>query len=289
MPHITVGKENSGDIELYYNDIGSGKPVVLIHGWPLNGSSWEKQTLALVGAGSRVITYDRRGFGMSGRPSSGYDYDTFAEDLHHLVNHLGLRDFTLVGFSMGGGEVARYLGKYGTKHVTGAVFISAVPPFLLKTADNPAGIDKSVFDGFKFALTQDRLGFLSKFIADFYNLDVLKGKSISDQVVQWSWNAASVASPKGTIDCVTAFSETDFRQDLARIDIPTLVIHGIDDRIVPFAISGKKTSEVVKGAKLVAVEGAPHGLIWTHAEQANRELIDFIGLKPMEPSPVMAR
>ncbi len=289
MPRISIGKENSGDIELYYNDIGSGSPIVLIHGWPLDGTSWEKQVLALVGAGGRVITYDRRGFGKSGRPSTGYDYDTFADDLHHLVNHLGLRDFTIAGFSMGGGEVARYLGKYGTKHVKGAVFISAVPPFLLKTSDNPAGIDKSVFDGFKFALAQDRLAFLGKFLADFYNVDVLKGKSISDQVVQWSWNAASVASPRGTIDCVTAFGETDFRKDLANVDIPTLVIHGTDDRIVPFAISGKKTAETVKGAKLVAIDGAPHGLIWTHADQANRELIDFIGLKQMEPAQVMAK
>jgi non-heme chloroperoxidase len=289
MPHVTVGKENSGDIELYYNDIGSGKPVVLIHGWPLNGTSWEKQTNALLGAGARVIAYDRRGFGMSGRPSTGYDYDTFAEDLHHLVSHLNLRDFTLVGFSMGGGEVARYLSKYGTRHVSGAVFISAVPPFLLKTADNPMGVEKSVFDGFKFALTQDRLSFLSKFLADFYNVDVLKGKSISDQVVQWGWNAASVASPKGTIDCVTAFSETDFRSDLVRIDIPTLVIHGTDDRIVPFSISGKRTAEMVKGAKLVPIDGAPHGCIWTNADQVNRELIEFMGLKKMEPSTVMAK
>lgn len=289
MPRVNVGKENSGDIELYYNDIGSGKPVVLIHGWPLDGTSWEKQVSSLLGAGARVITYDRRGFGMSSRPSTGYDYDTFAEDLHHLVNHLNLRDFTLVGFSMGGGEVARYLGKYGTRHVSGAVFVSSVPPFLLKTADNPAGVDKSVFDGFKFALAQDRLSFLSKFLADFYNVDVLKGKSITDQVVQWSWNAAAVASPKGTIDCVTAFGETDFRSDLAHVDIPTLVIHGTDDRIVPFPISGKRTAEMVKGAKLVAIDGAPHGCIWTNADQVNRELIDFVGLKQMEPSPVMAK
>jgi non-heme chloroperoxidase len=289
MPHVTVGKENSGDIELYYNDIGSGNPVVLIHGWPLNGTSWEKQANALLGAGARVIAYDRRGFGMSGRPSTGYDYDTFAEDLHHLVNHLSLRDFTLVGFSMGGGEVARYLSKFGTRHVSGAVFISAVPPFLLKTTDNPAGVEKSVFDGFKFALAQDRLSFLSNFLANFYNLDVLKGKSISDQAVQWSWNAASVASPKGTIDCVTAFGETDFRSDLARIEIPTLVIHGTDDRIVPFPISGKKTAEMVKGAKLVAIDGAPHGCIWTNADQVNHELIDFLGLKQLEPSTVMAK
>lgn len=290
MPYIEVGKENSGEIELYYNDHGSGKPVVLIHGWPLNGASWEKQTLALLGAGHRVVTYDRRGFGKSSRPTVGYDYDTFAEDLHKVISKLGLRDFTLVGFSMGGGEVARYIGKYGTKNVAGAVFISAVPPFLLKTPDNPQGVDKSIFDGMKFAIMQDRLAFLSKFLADFYNVDALKGKSISDQVVQWSWNAAASASPRGTIDCVTAFGETDFRKDLERIDVPTLVIHGTEDRIVPFPISGKLTSDIVKGSKLVALDGAPHGLIWTHAEQANRELLDFVGVpSKQETAKVTAR
>src|SRR5579862_8938405 len=251
MPYVTVGKENSGNIDLYYEDHGSGKPVVLIHGYPLNGASWEKQTTALLSAGHRVITYDRRGFGKSSQPTTGFNYDTFAEDLRKLITHLDLKDFTLVGFSMGGGEVARYIGKYGTKHMGKAVFISAVPPFLLKTTDNPQGVDKSVFDGMKFAIGQDRLAFLSKFLADFYNVDVLKGKSISDQVVQWSWNAAAVASPRGTIDCVTAFGTTDFRGDLQKIDIPTLVIHGTDDRIVPFAISGKLTAQMVKGAKLV--------------------------------------
>src|SRR5579872_7321182 len=182
MPFVEVGKENSGEIELYYNDHGSGKPVVLIHGWPLNGASWEKQTRALLDAGHRVITYDRRGFGKSSRPVIGYDYDTFADDLHKLVTKLGLREMTLAGFSMGGGEVARYIGKYGTKNISRAVFISAVPPFLLKTPDNPQGVDKSIFDGMKFGIAQDRLAFLSKFLSDFYNADVLKGKSISDQV-----------------------------------------------------------------------------------------------------------
>jgi non-heme chloroperoxidase len=282
LPYFEVGKENSGEIELYYNDHGSGKPVVLIHGWPLNGASWEKQTLALLDSGHRVISYDRRGFGKSSRPTIGYDYDTFADDLHKLASKLGLRDFTLVGFSMGGGEVARYIGKHGTKNVAGAVFISAVPPFLLKTSDNPQGVDKSIFDGMKFAISQDRLAFLSKFLADFYNVDVLKGKSVTDQVVQWSWNAAASASPRGTIDCVTAFGGTDFRKDLEKIDVPTLVIHGTEDRIVPFAISGQKTADAVKGSKLVAIDGAPHGLIWTHADQANKALLDFVGA-PSKP------
>jgi len=288
MPFVEVGKENSGEIELYYNDHGSGKPVVLIHGWPLNGASWEKQTLALIDSGHRVISYDRRGFGKSSRPAVGYDYDTFADDLHKLINKLGLHEFTLVGFSMGGGEVARYIGRYGTKNIKGAVFISAVPPFLLKTADNPQGVDKSIFDGMKFAIGQDRLAFLSKFLSDFYNADVLKGKSISDQVIQWSWNAAAVASARGTIDCVTAFGETDFRKDLEKIDVPTLVIHGTADRIVPFPISGKKTSEMVKGSKLVAIDNAPHGLIWTNAEQVNNELISFLGMQKEQTARAMA-
>jgi non-heme chloroperoxidase len=289
MPFVNVGKENSGEVELYYEDHGSGAPVLLIHGWPLSGASWEKQTLALLDSGCRVITYDRRGFGNSSKPTSGYDYDTFSDDVHKLVNKLDLRDFTIVGFSMGGGEVARYLGKHGSKHVSRAVFISAVPPFLLKTTDNPQGVPKDVFDGMKFAIAQDRPAFLSKFLSDFYNVDVLKGKSISDQAVQSSWNVAAGASPRGTIDCVTAFGETDFRKDLNRIDIPTLVIHGTDDRIVPFAISGKLTSETVKGAKLVAIDGAPHGLIWTHADQANAELLDFIGVRKTEPAKVVAK
>jgi non-heme chloroperoxidase len=289
MPFVDVGKENSGEIELYYEDHGSGKPVVLIHGWPLSGASWEKQTLALLNSGWRVITYDRRGFGNSSRPAFGYDYDTFAEDLHKLVNKLDIRDFTLVGFSMGGGEVARYLAKYGTKHVSKAVFISSIPPFLLKTENNPQGVDKQVFDGMKFAISQDRPAFLLKFLLDFYNVDQLKGKSISDQAVQSSWNVAIGASPRGTIDCVTAFGETDFRKDLERIDIPTLVIHGNEDRIVPFMISGRRTAEIVKGSRLLTVEGAPHGLIWTHSEQVNRELLDFLGQTKVEPTKVVAK
>ena len=287
MPFVNVGKENSGDIELYYEDHGSGKPVVLIHGWPLSGASWEKQTLGLVNFGCRVITYDRRGFGNSSKPTTGYNYDTLADDLHKVISKLDLRDVTLVGFSMGGGEVARYVGKYGSRHVSRAVFISAVPPFLLKTSDNPAGIEKSVFDGFKFSLLQDRPAFLAKFLSDFYNVDVLKGKSISDQAVQVSWNVAAGASPSGTIDCVTAFGETDFRKDLEKFTIPTLVIHGTGDRIVPFAISGKRTADIVKGSKLVAIDDAPHGLIWTHADRVNTELLNFLGLRHEEtPTPV---
>ncbi len=276
MPYITVDKENSGNVDLYYEDHGSGRPVVLVHGWPLSGASWEKQVLALLDAGYRVITYDRRGFGKSSQPTIGYNYDTMAEDLHKLITKLDLRDIALVGFSMGGGEVARYLGRHGSERVSRAVFISAVPPFLLKTPDNQQGVDQNVFEGIQQALVADRPAFLSKFLSDFYNVDQLKGKRVSEEEVHLSWIIAAGASPKGTIDCVAAW-ETDFRNDLKRIDIPTLVIHGDADRIVPFPSSGKRMPEFVRGAKLDVLEGAPHGLIWTHGERVNRDLIDFLG------------
>ncbi len=276
MPTLTVGKENSGDIELYYEDHGSGSPVVLVHGWPLSGASWEKQVPVLLEAGHRVIIYDRRGFGESSKPATGYEYDTFAEDLHKLVTTLNLHEAALVGFSMGGGEVARYLGKYGSKRVSKAVFIASIPPFLLKTADNPEGVDGAVFEGIKKGIAADRLAFLSQFLSNFYNVDVLRGKQISDQAVQLSWNIAAGASPKGTLDCVSAWL-TDFRNDLKKIDVPTLVVHGDADRILPLAATGKRTQEFVKGSKLVVVEGGPHGLTWTHAEKVNRELLAFLG------------
>ena len=275
MSSISVGQENSTPIDLYYEDHGSGTPVVLIHGWPLSGASWEKQVTALLAAGHRVITYDRRGFGRSSQPSTGYDYDTFAEDLHKFVTKLDLRDFALVGFSMGGGEVARYLGTYGSERVSKAVFMAAVPPFLLKTPDNPTGVDGSVFDGIKKGIAADRPAFLSAFLANFYNVDVLGGTRISDQVVHYSWNVAVGASPKGTLDCVTAWY-TDFRKDLQRIDVPTLVIHGDSDRILPIEVTGNRTQKAVKGSRLLVVEGGPHGLNWTHADKVNPELVAFL-------------
>ena len=276
MSYINVGRENSAPIDLYYEDHGSGKPVVLIHGWPLSGASWERQVAALLDAGYRVITYDRRGFGQSSKPSTGYDYDTLAADLHDVVRKLDVREAALVGFSMGGGEVARYLGVYGSQRVSQAVFISSVTPCLLKTTDNPAGVDTSVFKGIEAAITADRLAFLSKFLADFYNVDVLGGHLVSDQVVQCSWNVAAGASAKGTIDCVAAWL-TDFRKDMARIDVPTLVIHGDADRILPIGASGLRTHESIKGSRMVVIEGGPHGLIWTHADKVNRELFGFLG------------
>lgn len=272
---IRVGQENTSPIDLYYEDQGSGKPVVLIHGWPLSGASWEKQTAALLAAGYRVITYDRRGFGHSSQPSVGYEYDTFAADLNKLLTALDLRDVALVGFSMGGGEVARYLGTFGAERVAKAVFVSSVPPFLLKTADNPNGVEQVVFDGIQKGLREDRPAFLAQFLANFYNVDVLGGKRISDEAVKNSWTVAIGASPKGTHDCVRAWY-TDFRKDLAKVEVPTLVLHGDQDRIVPMPISGALTHQAIRGSKFVPLPGAPHGLLWTHAEEVIAELLAFL-------------
>src|SRR6202040_1228474 len=276
MPYVNVGKENSSDIDLYYEDHGSGKPVVLIHGYPLSGASWEKQLPVLLDSGHRVITYDRRGFGKSGQPITGYNYDTFAEDLHKLVTHLKLNDFSLVGFSMGGGEVARYLGKYGSKDVSKAVIISGVPPFLLKTADNPEGVDGSVFAGIEKAVAADRYAFFTGFFQNFYNTDQILGKRVSEQAIQASWNVAASSSPTASLACVPTWHE-DFRGDLARIDVPTLVIHGDADRILPITAAGLRTAKLIKGARLLIVKDGPHCITWTHADEVNGELVDFLG------------
>jgi len=276
MSYVTVDKENSSDIQLHYEDHGSGPPVVLIHGYPLSGTSWERQVPVLLKAGLRVITYDRRGFGKSSQPTTGYKYDTFAEDLHKVVSHLQLRDFALVGFSMGGGEVARYIGKYGSKGVSKAVIIGGVPPFLLKTAENPEGVDRSVFDGIEKAVAADRYAFFTDFFKNFFNTDVLLRKRISEQAVQASWNVASSASPTASLACVATWYE-DFRNDVSRIDVPTLVIHGDSDRIVPINAAGEKTAKLIKGARFVPIKDGPHAVNWTHAEEVNAELVKFLG------------
>ena len=249
---------------------------MLIHGYPLSGASWEKQVPALLSAGYRVITYDRRGFGRSSQPTDGYNYDTFASDLRQLVTRLDLEDFTLVGFSMGGGEIARYFGKYGSAGVSKAVIIGGVPPYMLKTDDNPDGVDASVFEGIKKAVAADRYAFFAEFFKNFYNTDLFLGKRVSEQVVQASWNLAAGASATASLACVPTWLE-DFRDDLARVDVPTLVIHGDDDRIVPLAAAGKRTAELIKGARLVVIEGGPHCITWTHAEEVNAELLAFLG------------
>lgn len=275
MPYICVGTENSADIELYYEDHGSGTPVVLIHGYPLSGASWEKQVPVLLSQGYRVITYDRRGFGKSSQPTAGYHYDTFAEDLHKLIKYLKLRSCVLVGFSMGGGEVARYIGKYGSGAVSRAVILSGVPPCLLKTADNPQGVDGAVFAGIEKAIAADRYVFFTEFFKNFYNTDLLLGQRISAQAVQASWNVAAAASAIASLACVAAWHE-DFRADLSRFDVPTLVMHGDADRILPIAASGQRTASLIQNAKFVTVKGGPHAIHWTHADDVNDELTSFL-------------
>jgi non-heme chloroperoxidase len=276
MSYVDVAKENSTSIHLYYEDHGSGQPVVLIHGYPLNSASWEKQVPALLMAGYRVVAYDRRGFGKSSQPATGYNYDTFAEDLHKLIQHLKLRDFVLVGFSMGGGEVARYIGKYGSKGVSKAVIIAGVPPYLLKTADNPEGVDGAVFEGIQKAVSADRYAFFTDFFKNFYNTDVYLGKRVSEQAVEASWNVAAIASGIASLACVPTWHE-DFRKDLEKINVPTLVVHGDADRIVPFSAAGQRTAKLVKGAELVVIKDGPHNIAWTHADELNTTLLQFLG------------
>jgi non-heme chloroperoxidase len=282
MPHFDVGKENSTPITLYYEDHGAGQPVVLIHGYPLSSSSWEKQIPVLLANGHRVIAYDRRGFGKSSQPTTGYDYDTFAEDLRKLITHLKLRDFALVGFSMGGGEVARYIGKYGSKDVSKAVIIGGVPPYLLKTDDNPEGVDGAVFEGIQKAVVADRYAFFTEFFKNFYNTDVHLGKRVSEQAVQASWNTAAISSATASLACVPTWHE-DFRNDVAKIDIPTLVIHGDADRIVPFSAAGQRTAKLINGAELVVIKDGPHNIAWTHADEVNAELVKFLAKPAARP------
>ncbi|MFG3348608.1 alpha/beta fold hydrolase [Streptomyces sp. NPDC048018] len=275
MPFITVGQENSTTIDLYYEDHGAGQPVVLIHGYPLDGHSWEKQAAALLEAGHRVITYDRRGFGRSGQPTTGYDYDTFAADLNTVMETLDLHDAVLVGFSMGTGEVGRYLGTYGSARVAKAAFLASLEPFLLKTDDNPEGVDGSVFEGIKQAVTADRYAYFSAFYQDFYNLDENLGTRISEEAVRNSWNVAAGASWYASLACVSTWT-TDFRSDIRKIDVPALILHGTADRILPIEATGELFHKALPQADYVVVEGAPHGLLWTHAQEVTDALLAFL-------------
>jgi non-heme chloroperoxidase len=281
MPYISVGKENSASIELYYEDLGSGQPVVLIHGFPLNGHSWEKQTAALVGAGYRVVAYDRRGFGQSSQPSVGYDYDTFAADLDKLMTALDLRDAVLVGFSMGTGEVTRYLGTYGSERVAKAVLMGPVPPYLLKADDNPEGVDAEVFEGVKAQIVKDRPSFFTGFFENFFNTDKLGepflfGEArITEDAVRMNFNVAVQSSAIATLACVDAWL-TDFRADLPKIDVPILIVHGDADRILPFDATAKRLPELIANSRLVVVEGGPHAINWTHADEVNAALLEFL-------------
>ena len=276
MPYIQVGTEKKNVINLSYADYGEGQPVVLIHGWPLSHRMWEKQIMALVEAGYRVIAYDRRGFGESFKPWNGYEYDTFAADLNTLLTELDLREVVLVGFSMGGGEVARYIGTYGTQRVAKVVLMSAVTPFLLKTTDNPDGVDPSVFDGMLQGLSKDRPGFLEAFGKMFVNWDTDGKEFLSPAALQHSWDIAVWASPKATLDCVKAFSATDFRKDLAKFTVPTLILHGDADQIVPFAVSGQRAHALIPGSELVVIQGGAHGLTYTQPDKVNEALLGFL-------------
>jgi len=275
MGLINVGKENSTPIDLYYEDHGSGSPVVLIHGWPLSGASWEKQTNALLAAGYRVITYDRRGFGRSSKPGIGYNYDTFAADLDKVLKKLDLKKVALVGFSMGSGEVTRYLGKYGAKRVRKAVLIGTLGPYLVKAKDNAEGVDAKVFDDIKAAIRKDRPAFLMEFLRNFYNYDVTGGKLVSERVLEDNWNVAVGASAIGTVACVDCWIE-DFRKNVAKNTVPTLILHGDADRILPPDATSRRQAKMIKNIKYVELPGGPHGVLWTHAEQINAELVKFL-------------
>jgi non-heme chloroperoxidase len=275
MPVVRVGSQNSSGIDIYFEDHGSGPPVILIHGYPLDGRSWEHQERALLEAGYRVISYDRRGFGQSSKPTTGYDYDTLAADLAVLIDHLDLTDINLVGFSMGTGEVTRYLGSRGSARVRKAALLGALPPFLLKTDDNPQGVDGQVFDRIKAALAADRFAYLETFLNDSYNADVLGGTRISDQAWYAAFVAALAASAHATYACVDTWL-TDFRPDLHKIDIPTLVIHGTDDRILPVAATAQRLPGLINDIRVITIDHGPHNITWTHPDDVNTALLSFL-------------
>jgi pimeloyl-ACP methyl ester carboxylesterase len=275
MPQVTVGQENSADIEIHYEDHGAGQPVVLIHGYPLSGRAWDKQVPALLEAGYRVITYDRRGFGQSSQPTTGYDYDTFAADLSTLLERLDLREAVLVGHSMGTGEVTRYLSSYGSERVAKGVLVSPIPPFLLQTPDNPDGVPQSLFDGFAQAAQADAPAWMKGFLDNFYNFDTLRGTLVSDQAWQASWNLAVTASATAAVACITTW-ETDFRADLPKIDVPVLVLQGNADQVLPLDKTGQRLPALIKDVQLIVVEGGPHAIPWTHADQVTTALLGFL-------------
>ena len=278
MAYIEVGTENSTPIEVYYEDHGTGQPVVLIHGYPLDGNSWERQSAALLKAGYRVITYDRRGFGQSSKPTTGYDYDTFASDLNTVLTTLDLNDVILVGFSMGTGELARYASIYGTDRVAKFAFLASLEPFLLQTDDNPTGVPQSVFDGIEAAAREDRFAWFDNFYKDFYNLDENLGSRISEAAVRNSWNVAAGSAPVAAYAVVSSWIE-DFRADIKKVresGKPALILHGTKDNILPIDAAGRPFHEAFPEAQYVEVEGAPHGLLWTHFQEVNDALLDFV-------------
>ena len=279
MPFVKVGTENSADIEIHYRDHGSGKPIILVHGYPLDGNSWERQERVLLENGHRCISYDRRGFGRSSQPTTGYDYDTFAADLKALMDHLSLdQAVVLAGFSMGTGEVTRYLGKYGSAGVSKAILLGVIPPFLLHTEDNPKGVPGSVFEGIKQAIAADRYAYFDAFFADFYNTDKLAPQRIGDAALHASFNVASAASPYASYACVDTWL-TDFRGDLPKIDVPTLVVHGTADRVLPFEATAARLRDehLIADLTVVEVEDGPHNIGWTFPDEVNEAILDFLG------------
>ncbi len=274
MPYIKVGQENLNDIKIHYEDHGTGNPVVFIHGFPFSGAAWEKQESVFLKENYRVITYDRRGFGQSSQPSIGYNYDTLADDLQKLITELDLKDVTLVGHSMGTGEIVRYLGTFGSKRINRVVFIAPIAPFLLKTADNETGIDKSVFEGIKTEIMADRALFLSEFIKNFYHTEKNLGKPVSKEKTYMDFNVGASASPIATLACVSAWL-TDFRRDIPKINIPSLVIQGDADKILPIEATGSLLAKALN-TRLVKIPDGPHGIPWTHADVVNKEILEFL-------------
>jgi non-heme chloroperoxidase len=275
MPTLTVGSENSAKINLHYDDHGSGRPVLLVHGYPLNSTSWEHQERALLEAGYRVISYDRRGFGRSSQPSIGFDCDTLARDLNAVVERLGLTDASVVGASIGTGEIVRYLAKWGSGRITKAALIGSLPPFLLRTDDNPAGIGPSVFEDIKAAITADRYAYFEEFFNNAYNVDALGGRRVSDQAWYASFIIAVGASPQATVACLDSWL-TDFRSDLTKINVPTLVVHGLADRIFPYDATAARLPALISDTRVVLIDDGPHLVAWTHYEEVNQALLSFL-------------
>ncbi|HEX8659297.1 MAG TPA: alpha/beta hydrolase [Hymenobacter sp.] len=276
MAYFKAGEDTAGNpVNIFYEDWGRGNPVVLIHGWPLDHTMWEHQAIELAKSGLRVIAYDRRGFGRSSRPWTGYDYDTLAADLNALLEELDLNQVTLVGFSMGGGEIARYLGTYGDDRVARVAFVGAVTPFMLKTDDNPEGVPQKVFDQIGDSLKEDRFDFLQSFAKSFYGVGMIS-HPVSQAVLDWNFTVAALAAPNATRACAVAFSSTDFRADLQTVKVPTLVIHGDADATVPYEASGERTAKLIPHAELKVYKGAPHGLFFTNKDELSRDLLAFI-------------
>lgn len=268
--------DGSRGMNIHVKDMGHGEPVVLIHGWPLTGDMFEYQVLALLEAGYRVITYDRRGFGHSGHPHDHYDYDTFAEDLKGVLDGCGVSRASLVGFSMGGGEIARYLGRYGAERIARVALVSSVAPYLLKDESNPEGVDEGVFEEMKAQIRKDRFDFLQTFAKTFYGVGLVS-RPVSQALLDWTFQLAVMASPKATIDCVDAFGRTDFRPDMAAFaGVPTLIVHGTADKTVPIDTSGRAAAKAIPHARLIEYDGEPHGLFATAPDRLNADLLEFL-------------